>query len=61
MLARRTWLQGKIGIRLEADRVAWLQQRADECHLSVSAYIRKVLEEQAQRDLCKDDGNGHAA
>ena len=60
MLARKIWLPNQIGVRLDAQRLAWLQQRAEEARMTVSAYVRQLIEREARRDLRKDDSDGAA-
>ena len=55
MLTRKAWLPHHIGVRLDEQTVAWVEQRATDARMSVSRYVREILEREAQRDLpCRE-------
>jgi hypothetical protein len=58
MLARKVWLPKQIGVRLDDRLIALVQQRADDERMSVSRYVRTLIEREVTRDLLKDQHDG---
>jgi predicted DNA binding CopG/RHH family protein len=58
MLARKVWLPKQIGVRLDDRLIALVQQRADDDRMSVSRYVRTLIEREVTRDLLKDQHDG---
>jgi hypothetical protein len=46
------------GSRVDESTMAWLEQRAGEERLQLSAYVRKLIEQEARRDLLQRSSEG---
>jgi hypothetical protein len=51
MLARKSWLPHHNGVRLDERMIAWVQEQADGERMTVSRFVREILEREARRDL----------
>ena len=60
MLARKSWLPHHIGVRLDERMIAWVQEQADGERMTVSRFVREILEREAKRDVQRSEvqGNG---
>jgi hypothetical protein len=58
MRKRKEYFPCVFGSRVDTSTMAWLEKGADESRMSVSAYVRRIIEQEAMRDLQRSEGNG---
>jgi hypothetical protein len=54
----KAYLPVQIAVRLPAPLKTWCERRADERDMSVSAFIRRLVEEEARRELRRERPDG---
>jgi predicted DNA binding CopG/RHH family protein len=56
-MPRKAYFREQVNVPLATDTYTWVQQRADAERLPVGAYMRRILEREATRDLQAHGGD----
>jgi predicted HicB family RNase H-like nuclease len=54
MRKRKDYFPIAVGVRIDEATRSWLESAADQQRMSLSRYVRQLLEREAQRDLLQE-------